>query len=228
MMNTKNSQHVYLSYSMGEHIPAYGKFQLPLPVEIRNCPSKGSSCTSYWVGLENHWGTHIDAPKHFFPSGKKVSDYPADFWIFHSPQVISVEVKASELIYPEHLQGKILEGTDCLLLHTGFGRLRDQKEYCIANPGVHSSVGVYLRKNYPHIRVIGFDFISLSSFQNRDEGRKSHRAFLDPEGENHPILILEDVNLQDLHGQLSELYIFPLRIEAWDSASCTVIGRVES
>jgi len=34
------------------------------------------------ISICNHAGTHIDVPKHFFNSGKSLSDYPASFWFF--------------------------------------------------------------------------------------------------------------------------------------------------
>jgi len=118
----------------------------------------------------------------------------------------------------------IAEGSDLLLIQSGFGRFRGTEKYSCCNPGFAPETGTWLRKGHPSLRAIGFDFISLSPYQNRDLGRESHRAFLDPRGVNSPILIIEDM---DLSGNLSDLlwvWVVPLRIEGLDSAPCTVIG----
>ena len=36
----------------------------------------------------------------------------------------------------------------------------------------------YIKKTFPHIRAIAFDLISLSSYQNREIGRLTHKEFL--------------------------------------------------
>ena len=84
-----------------------------------------------------------------------------------------------------------------------------------------------MREKHPYVRAIGFDFISLSPYQNRNLGREAHRTFLDPEGVNAPILVIEDMDLSADLSRLISVWIFPLRISGVDSAPCTVIGAVE-
>lgn len=216
--------YVYLSYPIEENVPTYGRPKTPILLEKRKCQTSGDSCNSYWFGMENHWGTHIDAPAHFFNDGASISDYEPSFWFFCRPQIIQVKVSKDLLIRVEDLLGKVREDTDILILKTDFGKLRGSEEYSCANPGVHSEVGKWLRAKFPLIRVIAMDFISLSSFQNREEGRASHRSFLSPYEVGRPILILEDVNLQKVENTLDEVIIMPLILKNVDSSPCTVIG----
>ena len=74
------------------------------------------------------------------------------------------------------------------------------------------------------VQAIGMDWISVSSFENRELGRQAHRAFLNRDGEGHPVLIIEDMDLSaDLNG-LREVWVAPLLVEGIDSAPCTIIG----
>jgi len=118
----------------------------------------------------------------------------------------------------------ITPDTDILLFNSGWGKYRNNKIYSCDNPGIHPEVGIYLREHFPRIRAIGIDWISISPYQDRELGREAHRAFLDQEGKNNSVLLIEDMDLSgDLKG-LTEVWVSPLRVERVDSAPCTVIG----
>lgn len=217
---------IYLSHVLTEKISVYGGEGL-LSIAALKALEKGDSANVFRFSMENHWGTHIDAPNHFFENGQKVSDYPAHFFFFESPRVIQVSLKPSDILKSGNWIGEISHDNDLLLLQAGWSRFRGQQIYSSENPGIHPEVGTCLRENYPNIRAVGIDWISVSSFQNREMGRQAHRAFLDPQGSNNPVLLIEDMDLsQDLKG-LKQVWAAPLRVEGIDSAPCTVMGRVE-
>ena len=89
-----------------------------------------------------------------------------------------------------------------------------------------NEIAFYLKAFFPKIRVLGFDSISVSSFQNRIIGREAHKAFLDPK---NPILLLEDMDLTnvDKNTKFKRVIIAPLRISKCDGLPCTVIGEIE-
>lgn len=216
-------KHIYLSYSLANEIPVYGGRG---SLNINNIKSlnSGDPANVFIFTMENHWGTHIDCPAHFFENGSKVADYPADFWFFKNPMVIHIALKPGELLDCSGWIDGIKPDTDIILFKSGWGRLRKTEKYSIDNPGIHPEVGFFLRGKYPSVRAVGIDWISVSSFQNREAGRQAHHAFLDPDGLNDPILLIEDMDLpKDLPGLIS-VWIFPLRIDGMDSAPCTVIG----
>lgn len=217
---------IYLSHILTEKIPVYGGEGL-LSITSVKALEKGDLANIFSFSIENHWGTHIDAPNHFFEKGQKVSDYPANLFFFESPRVIQVSLEPSDILKCDNWVEEISHDNDLLLLQAGWSRFRGQQIYSSENPGIHPEVGAYLRTNYPNIKAIGIDWISVSSFQDRELGRQAHRAFLDPKGVNKPILLIEDMDLsQDLRG-LKQVWAAPLRIEGIDSAPCTVMGRVE-
>ncbi|KFD40918.1 hypothetical protein HX99_01390 [Peptococcaceae bacterium SCADC1_2_3] len=213
----------YLSYMIKKENPVYGQLSAELSSISVKSIDAGDSSNVFRFTMENHWGTHIDCPGHFFEEGLKAADYPAETWFFKKPFILQLELKENEIISPEHI-GLIPEGSDLLIIQSGFSHFRGTEKYSLYNPGFKPETGTWLRREYPCVRAVGFDFISLSPYQNRELGREAHRAFLDPRGINSPILIIEDM---DLSGNLSNLFwvwVVPLRIEELDSAPCTVIG----
>jgi len=214
----------YLSYPLSQVVPAYGCEHAELTLKQMKSVGQGDHCNTFWLGLENHLGTHIDAPAHFYADGMTIAEYLPETWLCHHPCVISIEVKENELIGINSLAGHIPETADMVLVQSGFHRFRETEKYTCHNPGLKPEIGFWLRDKYPSVRLVGFDFISLSSFQNRNLGRESHRAFLDPHGVGVPILIIEDMDLScELSGLLS-VWVVPLRVVGLDSAPCTVIG----
>ena len=85
-------------------------------------------------------------------------------------------------------------------------------------------MGPYLRRNFPKLRVLGFDFISLTSYTNRPLGREAHKGMLGPLEGTEPILILEDMKLSPLQTAPSRLLIAPLLVDQADGGPVTVIA----
>ena len=213
----------YLSHILDKEVPIYGG---SVSIDIKRVRSiaNGDSANIYQFSIENHWGTHIDAPNHFFEKGEKISGYPASSCFFKLPEVIQITLTPSEILNCGKWIEDINPQSDILLFQSGWTKFRGEKVYAFNNPEIHPDAGFYLRKNYPNLRAIGIDWISISSYQNRSLGRKSHQAFLNPEWKNNPILIIEDMDLSFDLATLREVVVSPLRVEGIDSAPCTVIG----
>ena len=214
----------FLSYTLTTDTLGYGS-QGQITVTKERSIERGDSSESFNITLSNHFGTHVDCPAHFFKQGLKVAELKADSWRFQSPQVIDIKLQPGELMGVDAIKNKIRKSTDLLLLKSSWSKIRGEKKYSVANPGIDSSVGRFLRSKYPKVRAIGFDWISLSSYLNRPEGREAHRAFLDPNAKGHPILIIEDMDLRKATNQLKQVFVFPLRVEGIDSAPCTILGE---
>lgn len=225
------SHSIFLSYLVTENSPRYGGkgiVSLPRTREI----SKGHTSNNSELHLAAHLGTHIDAPFHFDNNGKTVDSYPPDFWICKHPFLINYTAKPAEVIELDILLDQLEEIPslcDFLLLNTQFSRFRNDnvETYIFNNPGISPEIGTWLRKN-TSVKMIGFDFISLSSYPQRELGRKAHKAFLSTleiNGEEiDPILIVEDMNLSKLEICPSKIIVSPLRYEMADGSPVTVFG----
>lgn len=217
------TRHEYLSYPLAARIPAYGG-EADLELKRLRSVSDGDSATVCQATLESHWGTHLDAPAHFFEHGREIADFPAEFWHFTSPFVYSCTLRPSEVFSPSGFVGQIPLDADLLLIQSGWGRYRGEQLYVRQNPGMHPDVALKLRQNRPAIRAIGIDWISVSPYADRETGRAVHRAFLDPDGAGSPILLMEDMQLSLSLCGLLEVIALPLRLNGFDSAPCTVVG----
>lgn len=214
----------YLSHALDQPLPAYGNSSVELCIEPIKSLANGDLANTFAFRMENHWGTHIDAPAHFFQNAPSICDYPAAYWLFQHPQVIELSVSPGTLIDVKSLRDKIYDETDLLMIKTGFERWRGKALYSTENPGVRAEVGLWLRDRYGKIRALGFDFVSLSSYVHREEGRAAHRAFLDPNGIGNSILLIEDMHLEDDLSDIKQVCAFPLLMKGLDSAPCTVVA----
>ncbi len=216
-----------LSHIIEEKMPSYGNHQAAVEIKPKKSLSRGDSCNTFRFSLENHWGTHIDTPAHFFSKGKNIAGYPCAYWIFNKPCLAKVSLSKNMNIGPEQLKQKIPLDSDLLLIKTGFGRFRKEKKYSLCGPAIKPETAIWLRHNRPGLRAIGFDFVSVGSFACRETARKTHRIFLGS-GKNKPIPIIEDMDLKgDLSG-LKKVFVAPLLIKGLDSANCTVFGFLKN
>ena len=220
-----NKKYIYLSHFLTPNTPTYGdrdKFS----IQENSSISKGDTANSFSMNFStNHMGTHIDLPKHFFGDGKSLNDFDPDYWFYNNVSVVDIPKGNGELIIPEDfLNSGIDENCDILLIRTGFERYRKEKTYWEENPGIDPSVADFLRSEYPKIRTIGFDFISLTSFQHRELGKEAHRKFLG--GENDFITIIEDMHLSDLNSSPRKIVLLPILISGIDASPITIIAEL--
>jgi kynurenine formamidase len=209
----------------------YGAAPKPVFIHYSQIIKKDAS-NSCIISLHNHTGTHIDAPKHFIDTGKSISDYSIEELIFRNPIIVDCPKNCAELITPDDLRPVLhqLEKCDCLILHTGYGKFRNEEKYRTNNPGIAPETISWIRKEFPNIRCIGFDSISISSFQHRNEGREAHKAaFAQKNSLGVPLLLIEDMNLEVLSSNeiLKKVIVIPWQIKGIDSAPCTVLAEVE-
>jgi arylformamidase len=227
---------IYLNHVLSEISPLYGdngKIDLKRVRKI----TQGNSSNNTELSFAAHSGTHIDAPRHFDAEGRCLGDYSAEFWHCKIPFLIKKTIKKDEIICLEQWRSeldKIPSETDLLLIKTGFERFRESdilkrdKTYIFHGPGIAPEVGTWLRKNRK-LKMIGFDFISLTSYQNKELGRLAHRAFLftdkEPLVHAEPILIIEDMKLQDLQKSPHNVIVVPLLYEKADGSPVTVLAE---
>jgi kynurenine formamidase len=214
----------YLSYAYEEKNPAYGQGLIPL--EFKQCKSItcGDSCNTYDFTMNNHLGTHIDAPAHFFNEGQSISQIDPNKLCFDHPALVDIEIEeGTYLVCPKHLKGNIDPNIDLLIIRTGSYKKRQEDVYCKEGFGMSAELGEFLRENFKNLRAILLDTVSLSSFQNREEGRRSHKVFLNPES---PLFIIEDADLSILEevDVPDRVIVAPLLLGFADSAPCTVMG----
>ena len=222
----KKGNAIFLSYSLSQDTPLYGNGE-GIHFTSNKEIEKGDSCNTMNLSLPNHSGTHIDFPYHFNPEGKTINDYPAEYWQFDHVETIDLSGKVddSQIIGPDFFSGLGNLATELLLIKTGYGIYRSTDRYTLTAPGLSADLARFLRKKFSKLRCVGMDLISVSSYANREEGRKAHCAFLDPD-KGEPILLIEDMKL-DTDSNINKVIVAPLLIDKTDGAPCTVFGYSE-
>ena len=218
---------IFLSYALDENTPSYGnrdKFIIEPQSEIVN--GIGAN-TSSWTFTNNHIGTHMDTPYHFYNSGKKILDYSAEYFCFEVVHCIEKTQFSGDLftLTKEELDQFPID-IEFLIIKTGYGIYRTSDKYHDDNPGLHSSLANELKDRFPRLRAIGFDFISLTSWNHRNHGKVSHLAFL---SERNNFLIVEDMDLNHVNKKtkLKSLIMAPFRTEQGNGGPVTIIADID-
>jgi arylformamidase len=221
---------IYLSHKLEESTPLYndsGNIELK---KIRKI-SDGDSCNCSEIIIPAHSGTHIDAPYHFDNEGKKICDYPAEFWITKKPSIIEYRSVPGNLLCLKMIKNDLLKVsplTDILLIKTEAESWRGDgtDNYTKKGVGIDIDLADWIRINLD-LKILGFDFISLSSPMHREIGRLAHQTLLSPHHSGkEPVLILEDLSLKDLKVEPKTILTIPLRFEDSDGAMATVLAEI--
>jgi arylformamidase len=223
---------INLTYSLCNGTPVYGGGASP-SIKTGKTILEGNSCNSLEMCLTNHTGTHIDLPAHFDTVGKTLTDYPPGFWYAEKIECLFMDMNKTflpgELIDSLKIEQLIMANinydAEVILLKTGFCEKRESEIYWKEPPGIDPNLPDFLRETFPNLRFFGMDLISVSSFANREAGRKAHKIFLK---HSHPILPIEDMNLCRLPETLSNILISPLYIKDADGAPCTIFANIGS
>ena len=220
---------IYLSHILDENTPLYNDTG-NIDIKRSKCISAGDSCNTSDLSLPVHSGTHLDAPYHFDDNGKTIDEYPPDFWVCSRPFVIDFPFKIGKLLTYESLSEqlkKVTSNCDILLIKTGAENQRgdSSRDYSKKGIGFDLELAEWIRENL-NIKIIGFDFISLSSPLEREIGRKAHKALLcSHPSKKDPVLILEDLSLKNLKTCPNEVLVVPFIFTKSDGAMTTVLAK---
>lgn len=224
------SSHICLSYPLGQTTPSYGNRD-NIIIRDNSSIKKGETAnTSCWIFSNNHIGTHLDTPYHFNESGKKTIDYPIDYFFFNNVQIIDIPCSNAKLIDIADFKKKdnnLDSLVELLFIRTGYEKYRGNNKYWNDNPGLAPELADYFRCRFPKLRCVGFDFISLTSWKFREEGRKSHRSFLSPKDEERELLVIEDMTLSKINSKLLKVVVAPLFVEDGNGGAVTVFAELE-
>jgi kynurenine formamidase len=220
---------IKLSYNLSEHTPFYSTLPKPKLDQIYNL-SRGHACNSFYFTTSNHAGTHVDAPRHFNPAGRAITDYALDEFFFQTPAIVDIPLLDEELIQPAHLEPALIHvpaETDVFLMRTGWGRYRDnERRYVDHAPGFGPAAANLLMERFPALRAIAMDIPSVSALSHDAEGAEAHRVFLGCTVYAHrPILLIEDAHLPADLPAVHRVTLMPWLFDGLDSAPCTLFAE---
>jgi len=219
-----------LSHIIRQDMPSYGNRDKVF-IRVNSCIRGGETAnSSCWIFSNDHIGTHVDVPRHFSDDGLRTFDYEIGDYVFLHVCLVDLPCEFSHLIDEADLQDKdIPENVDLLLIRTGMEKYRTvSDEYWNSNPGISPELPGYLRNAYPNLRCIGFDFISVTAWQHRMEGRLAHKNLLAPSDGVRPIWAIEDMSLAQVNAPLAQVIVAPLLVEDGNGGAVTVIAEINS
>lgn len=222
---------ICLSHLISQSTPAYGNRDR---IFIRDNSSilKGETAnSSCWIFSNNHIGTHIDSPRHFSATGKKTHEFPVNDFFYDKVAVVDITCATGILISIEDfkkVEESVPADTELLIIRTGYESYRQDDKYWNDSPGLAAELADYFRAGYPDLRCVGFDFISLTSWNFRPEGRVSHKAFLCPEGDKKSILVIEDMALAGIISGIRSVIVAPMFVEDGNGGAVTVFADMET
>ncbi len=216
----------FLSYELSENLSGYGNGDRIKISKVRQmCCGDTSNNTEF--SMPTHFGTHLDFPFHFDKEGATASEYKSEDFIFKSVLFYDYPLLAREnkLFEPSDFDLEENFEIEAIIIKSHYCEYRETEKYWKNGPGFNKGVATHLKKIFPNLRLIGFDSISLTNFQNRELGRVVHKEFL----KDHKILILEDLDLTGLNekSKISEMIVSPIRLKDGDGAPATVFAKVD-
>lgn len=221
---------IKLSHNLSERTPFYSSLPKPQLKQLYDL-AHGDTCNSFYFTTSNHCGTHVDAPRHFNPQGRSITDYALSEFVFQQPAIADLPLQDGELITPHHLEpalAKTPATVDIILLRTGFGAHRhDERRYIDNGPGFGPEAAEYLMSRFPALRAIAMDIPSVSALTHEQAGAEAHRVFLGCTAyAERPVLLVEDANLPPNLPPLERVFVIPWLFDGLDSAPCTMFAEV--
>ncbi|MGJ8586433.1 MAG: cyclase family protein [Marinosulfonomonas sp.] len=190
----------------------------------------GAPFRNYVYSTGNHIGTHMDAPAHFVADGLKITELPMAYFSHRSVALVDIPKTIGEGIMPEDIapHASKIKGCSAVLIRTGFEVLRSSNKpaYEAQCPYFHPDTCTYLIDEFPLLRVIGFDFISLGSAVN-SLGVLAHQNLLGFARDQF-ICCIEDMHLDHIPAgaAITRFTNLPMRIAGIDSCQVTCVLEV--
>lgn len=152
------------------------------------------------IHINNHLGTHIDAPDHMLEKGLLLSEYPAERFI---SRAICIDATGKDLLTADLLVDTTLSPGETVLFYTGAGDNYKSQTYASEYPKIDPDLADALIQR--SIKMVGVDMISF----DHDEPYPIHKTLLD-----NDILLIENlINLSQVVGKSFQLYALPIKLE---------------
>ncbi len=166
------------------------------------------------IHVNNHLGTHIDAPAHMVEGGKMLKDFPIERFVVSG---LCIDARNRDLLDVDLLENVDLRQTQAVLFYTGMGDDYTDQAYATDYPKISLELAEALVEN--KLTMVGVDMISY----DHDEPFPIHKRLLKEE-----ILLIENLtNLYQLAGKVFKLYALPINFDL-EAAPARVIAELSS
>ena len=204
-----------ISVSVDSSIPVWEGDNRPIITEEKADYVRGTIQTSTVV-MNVHTGTHIDAPRHFYPNGKT------------APEICLLRLLGKCIVVELPKREKEISKTD--LVNAGLGKFYQRVLLKTQNSALWKSQGKKFYHNYIAldqsaanylielgVDLVGIDYLSIAPFTNVWD---VHQILL-----AHEVVILEGLNLSDVDPGEYELICLPVKLTNNDGLPVRAVLR---
>lgn len=164
------------------------------------------------IHINNHLGTHIDAPDHMLENIKMLNEYPVDRFICDA---ICIDARGHARLGVDLLNGVEMSPRQAVLFYTGQGDNYKEQAYATDYPPIDVELTTKLADS--KVSMVGVDMISF----DHDAPFPIHKALLSKD-----VLLIENlVNLGSVVGKNFKLYALPIKLEL-HAAPARVMAQV--
>jgi arylformamidase len=183
-------------------------------LERRQKIEEGGNANVSYFGSSAHTGTHVDAPFHFLPDGQTVDLLSLDVLVgpVQVVQIASNILVINQEVVEDLKLEPVVERVLFKTTNSAFWRRPDEPfhQHFIAID--ESGAKALVERG---IRLVGIDYLSIAPFK---KSRPTHNVLLGAE-----MVILEGLNLSDVHAGKYMLYCLPLKLHGADGAPARAI-----
>ncbi len=195
-----------LTMTLNNELPNYpgdAKPEFPRLAEISK-----QGWNEYGLNINNHTGTHIDAPWHMIEGAKKMKDFKIETF---TGEAMLLDCRGQSEI---NVDVSEVKSGDIVLLRSDYTKKMHEEDYFTANPVVTMKLAQQLVDK--KIKMLGID-----SFTPDNVPFPVHKLLL-----GNDVLILENlVNLDKISSKRFKLFAFPIKLEN-DGAPVRAVAEV--
>jgi len=186
----------------------------PVSIERMLDIERGDVANVSKLSMGAHTGTHMDAPLHFFRTGKGLDAMPLTATIGRARVI---EIRDPESIKLEELRPYQIQRRERVLFKTrNSTRCWHTDDFVEDFVYISQEAARYLAVQ--QVQTIGVDYLSVGGFFT--DGVETHHALLEA-----GIWIIEGLNLSKVEPGIYELICLPLKIKESDGAPARAILR---
>jgi arylformamidase len=220
-----------LSYPLEETAPGWpGNFKAEI-TQSSSIPN-GDIANTYIIRMLNHFGSHMDGPKHFNDDGARLSELPLSTFVYEHPVLIDIPMGELDAVTASALRpfAEQIRKADLLMIRSGFASQRElhPEAYASRGPSFAEDACRYLIDEHSHLKAIAMDWLSLATPSRLEEAVNSHQILLGKYRPGKFICIIEDINLRELQAtMIKKVIALPLFMEKADSSPVTVLAEMK-
>jgi len=195
-----------ISLTLRQRMPVYPGEPPPL-LEPTSQMERGEPYNLSRLTIGTHTGTHIDAPRHFLPSGTSVDQIPVDLLV--GPALVVQMAVEQEIAAADLEAAAIPPGTERLLFKTRNSRLLDDDDFRRDFVYVTLDAARWLVER--GVRLVAIDYLSVERMDAQPN--IVHQTLL-----RAGVVIVEGADLRQVAPGPYLLACLPLKIEGADGS----------